>query len=56
MLDMFAGSGTTLEAAAAEGFEAVGIELDEGYCANAKTRLEAAHQETHEEEKQHVQV
>ncbi|WP_409047063.1 site-specific DNA-methyltransferase [Microbacterium sp. HA-8] len=31
VLDPFAGSGTTLEAAAAEGFSSIGIEMDAGY-------------------------
>lgn len=40
ILDPFAGSGTTLVAAQAEGRQAVGIEREEPYCQIAKRRLE----------------
>ena len=40
VLDMFMGSGTTLLAAAMEGREAVGIEIDEATCEIAVERLE----------------
>jgi hypothetical protein len=39
ILDMFAGSGTTLLAAQLEGFHAVGIEQDAAYVADARRRL-----------------
>jgi site-specific DNA-methyltransferase (adenine-specific) len=39
ILDPFAGSGTTLVAARAEGRACVGIEVDAGYCATAVGRL-----------------
>jgi site-specific DNA-methyltransferase (adenine-specific) len=39
ILDPFAGSGTTLEAARLEGFRAIGIEMNEEYCADAERRL-----------------
>jgi hypothetical protein len=39
VLDMFAGSGTTLLAAQLEGFDAVGIEQDAAYVADARRRL-----------------
>ncbi len=42
VLDPFAGSGSTLLAALAEGFEAVGIERDPGYLAIASKRLAEA--------------
>ncbi|NIJ89956.1 DNA modification methylase [Xanthomonas campestris] len=39
VLDLFAGSGTTLVAAQLEGFEAVGIEITEQYAAVTCERL-----------------
>ena len=39
VLDPFAGSGSTLEAAAIEGFRAVGIERHEPYAAICRARL-----------------
>lgn len=40
VLDPFAGSGATLEAAAREGLRAVGVEADERFCEVAARRLE----------------
>lgn len=42
ILDPFAGSGTTLEAALLEGYDATGIELSAAYAEIARTRLERA--------------
>lgn len=39
VLDPFAGSGSTVCAAALEGVDAVGIEMSERYCAIARARL-----------------
>jgi site-specific DNA-methyltransferase (adenine-specific) len=39
VLDLFAGSGTTLLAAELEGRKAVGIEISEEYCEIAANRL-----------------
>ena len=39
ILDPFAGSGTTLEAAHLEGFRCVGIEMSEEYCADVERKL-----------------
>lgn len=41
VLDPFAGTGTTLQAALAEGRRAIGIEADPGHAALARTRLSA---------------
>jgi DNA modification methylase len=41
ILDPFAGSGTTLEAAALEGFGAIGIEIDPAYAADIRRRMQA---------------
>jgi DNA modification methylase len=43
ILDPFAGSGTTLLAAAEAGRQSVGVEVDDGYCAKAVARLEQWH-------------
>lgn len=40
VLDPFAGSGSTLVAAEREGFDSIGIELEERYCTIAKRRIE----------------
>jgi site-specific DNA-methyltransferase (adenine-specific) len=40
VLDPFAGSGTTLAAAIAEGWQGIGIEINERYCEIAAARLE----------------
>lgn len=42
VLDPFAGSGTTGVAAIMEGFNFIGIDMDEGYCEIAKRRIGAA--------------
>jgi site-specific DNA-methyltransferase (adenine-specific) len=42
VLDMFAGSGTTLEAAAAEGFRVVGVEREAAYLPLIRARLNRA--------------
>jgi len=46
VLDPFAGSGTTLLAAALEGYDAVGIELSKSYYMAAQARLERAGRDT----------
>lgn len=40
VLDVFAGSGSTLKAALLEGFDCIGIEREEEYVAIAKARCE----------------
>jgi site-specific DNA-methyltransferase (adenine-specific) len=40
VLDLFCGSGSTLAAAVLEGFEYIGIDLDEGYCNIAAHRVQ----------------
>ena len=42
MLDPFAGSGTTIEAAILEGFDAVGAEMEPSYLPLIERRLERA--------------
>ena len=39
ILDPFAGSGTTICAAVLEGFNAIGLEMNDRYCEIAKARL-----------------
>lgn len=39
ILDPFAGSGTTIEAAVTQGYKAVGIELESSYCKVARNRV-----------------
>jgi site-specific DNA-methyltransferase (adenine-specific) len=46
ILDPFAGSGTTICAAALEGFEALGIELDEYHAQKAQERLQKLNNQT----------
>jgi len=41
VLDPFMGSGSTGKACKKEGFDFIGIELDEDYCNIAKARIEA---------------
>jgi site-specific DNA-methyltransferase (adenine-specific) len=41
VLDPFMGSGSTIEAANLEGFQAIGIDLSEEYCTDAVRRLSA---------------
>jgi site-specific DNA-methyltransferase (adenine-specific) len=43
ILDPYMGVGTTIIAALAEGHRAIGIEIDPGYCAIARRRLEHPH-------------
>lgn len=47
ILDPFLGSGTTLMAAAADGYAGVGFELDPGYAALARDRIRFAQQNPH---------
>jgi len=42
VLDPFAGIGSTLMAACTIGLDAIGIEIDQAYCAAAQRRLDEA--------------
>jgi DNA modification methylase len=44
VLDLFAGSGSMGIAAALEGVDYIGVELDEGHCRIARARIAAAHE------------
>lgn len=47
VLDPFAGSGTTLQAAAEEGFLSLGIEREADYCADIRRRMQAVTPKRH---------
>jgi site-specific DNA-methyltransferase (adenine-specific) len=44
VLDLFAGSGSLGIAAALEGLDYIGVELDEGHCRIARARIKATHE------------
>jgi site-specific DNA-methyltransferase (adenine-specific) len=49
LLDCFMGSGSTLKAAVLEGFDAIGIELDDEHIATAQRRVDHAFRQAEEE-------